>query len=156
MNVGMLMVLIIYMFAIVGVEYFAEIKLNAPMTRLNNFQTLPKALLTLFTVATSDGWNTLLLALQMERSAGNDCVESPSYEDYVKNNFKTIGCGSSFAQIYMFSFSFLISIVFMNLFIAIILQGYFSQVNNDENSGKKLIIERFRDSWASFDPKASA
>lgn len=57
MNVGMLMVLIIYMFAIVGVEYFAEVKLNLPLSRLENFQTLPNAFLTLFTVATSDGWN---------------------------------------------------------------------------------------------------
>jgi len=60
MNVGMLMLLIIYMFAILGVEYFGDIKLNPPMTRLMNFQTMPKAFLTLFTVATGDGWDLLL------------------------------------------------------------------------------------------------
>jgi hypothetical protein len=126
MNVGMLMLLIIYMFAVVGVEYFGMVKLNAPLTRLQNFQTLPKAFLTLFTVATGDGWDQLLLSMSAKRSVLNDCLENPSYLDYVSNGNKTVGCGSRFATAYLFSFSFTISIIFMNLYIAIILQGYFT------------------------------
>jgi len=79
MNVGMLMLLIIYMFAIVGVEYFGDIKLNPPMSRLMNFQTMPKAFLTLFTVATGDGWNLLLEALQKKNSVMNRCIQNPTY-----------------------------------------------------------------------------
>jgi hypothetical protein len=36
-NVGMLMLLIIYLFAIIGVQLFAAIKINPPMTQLMNF-----------------------------------------------------------------------------------------------------------------------
>lgn len=43
----------------------------------------------------------------------------------------------------------------MNLFIAIILQGYFSQFHEDKLSEKKSLIENFREQWAKFDPKAT-
>ena len=36
-NVGMLMLLIIYVFAIIGVQLFSTIKMNAPMNELYNF-----------------------------------------------------------------------------------------------------------------------
>ena len=120
-NVGMLMLLIIYMFAIVGVEYFGDVKLNPPLSRINNFQTLPKAFLTLFVVATGDNWNNLLLAMEKKNMITNDCIENPTYQDYVDNGYETIGCGSSFATAYLFLFTFMISIIFINLFIAIIL-----------------------------------
>lgn len=85
MNVGMLMLLIIYMFAIVGVEYFGDIKLNPPMTRHMNFQTMPKAFLTLFIVATGDGWDLLLQALSMNNTVINQCIDNPTYQDYLDN-----------------------------------------------------------------------
>lgn len=37
MNVGLLMILVIYIFAIIGVQLFALVKLNGPMTGLYNF-----------------------------------------------------------------------------------------------------------------------
>lgn len=37
MNVGLLMILVIYIFAIIGVQLFALVKLNGPMTELYNF-----------------------------------------------------------------------------------------------------------------------
>ena len=153
MNVGMLMLLIIYMFAIVGVEFFGDIKLNPPMTKLMNFQTMPKAFLTLFTVATGDGWDLLLQAISMKKSAINNCIENPTYQDYVDNGKQTIGCGSPrFATIYLFSFVFVISIVFLNLFIAIILQGYFNQIQKETDNDIKNKTEHFRDEWAKLDP----
>ena len=136
MNVGLLMLLIIYLFAIIGVQYFCDMKFNFQMTRLLNFQTLPKAYLTLFGVATGDGWNDLLEALSMEASVSNHCIKNPTYADYVANNKQPIGCGSrTFATFYFFSFVFMISIIFMNLFIAIILEGYFL-ITEKEKIGK--------------------
>lgn len=156
MNVGMLMLLIIYMFAIVGVEFFGDIKLNPPMTQLMNFQTMPKAFLTLFTVATGDGWDMLLQAMSMKKSVLNNCIENPTYQDYLDNGKQTIGCGSPrFATIYLFSFVFVISIIFLNLFIAIILQGYFTQIQKETDNDVKNKTEHFRDEWAKLDPAAT-
>jgi hypothetical protein len=57
MNLVMLMLLIIYLFAIIGVYLFADIKINPPMTTLANFQSLPKAYLTMYMALTGDSWN---------------------------------------------------------------------------------------------------
>ena len=37
LNIGILMLLLIYIFSIIGVELFADVKVNPPMTRLYNF-----------------------------------------------------------------------------------------------------------------------
>jgi len=56
----------------------------------------------------------------------NDCTYNPTYEDYKNNGYKPIGCGSSFTSyIFFFTYLVLVSIVFLNLFVAIILNGYF-------------------------------
>jgi len=74
MNVGFLMLLIIYLFAIIGVQYFGTVKINAPMTSLINFQSMPTAFLTLFRVATGENWNDLMEAVSLELSATNYCI----------------------------------------------------------------------------------
>lgn len=155
MNVGLLMLLIIYMFAVVGVQYFGAIKLATPMHGLYNFSTLPKAFLTLFTVATGDGWNSLLVSMEQDRSILNDCIEDPSYDDYVENGFESVGCGSRFATAYLFTFSFLISLVFINLFVAIILQGYFSNIQKDKGQKVFQNIEKFKTVWSKYDRRGT-
>jgi hypothetical protein len=52
MNLIMLMLLIIYLFAIIGVYLFAHIKINPPLSNLINFSTLPNACLTLWMALT--------------------------------------------------------------------------------------------------------
>lgn len=68
MNVGLLMILVIYIFAIIGVQLFAHVKLNGPMTSLYNFQTVPKALLTLYRIMTRDHWNELMEAVSIKNT----------------------------------------------------------------------------------------
>ena len=79
MNVGMLIMLIIYLFAIIGVQTFGTIKINGPMHDYLNFQTLPKAYLTLYRILTGENWNDLLEAVSLERSITNQCIEGPTY-----------------------------------------------------------------------------
>lgn len=49
------------------------------MTQLLNFQTLPKAYLSLYLVLTQDRWNDLLEALSLEKSVLNPCLKGPTY-----------------------------------------------------------------------------
>ena len=61
----------------------------------------------------------------------------------------------SFVYLYFYTFYFLVNIVFMNLFIAIILDGY----NQSQLKESRLVnadtLERFRDVWSDFDPDVS-
>lgn len=71
--------------------------------------------------------------LSRPSSSHNFCKTDPTFEDYKDNGYQTIGCGAStFAtKSYFVVYTFLIAIVFMNLFIAIILDGYFEAVDQD-------------------------
>ena len=79
MNVGGLLFLILYIFAVIGMNLFAKVKLSGLMHRLLNFQTLPNSLLTLLRSATGENWNDLMYALGQEYNLDYQCIENPSY-----------------------------------------------------------------------------
>ena len=59
------MFLIIYIYAVLGINLFAEIKFKEPMHSSLNFMNIFNALTTLFAAATGEGWNNLMEALVM-------------------------------------------------------------------------------------------
>jgi hypothetical protein len=62
-----------------------------------------------------------------------DCDPSFSYEKYVENGYVTNGCGNPYTSFsYFFTFTLLVTLIFMNLFIAIILES-FENVNIHED-----------------------
>ena len=61
------------------------------------------------------------------------CVESPTYEDFVANGHEPVGCGNVLvAQTYFLSYIFIVGLIFLNLFIAIILQGYYQTQDQEK------------------------
>jgi hypothetical protein len=82
-NIGGLLLLIMYIYSIIGMIYFGEVKRNGYMGDYINFETFWNAFITLFSVATVDTWNYTMAAYTYQRSAWNDCLDSPSYENYV-------------------------------------------------------------------------
>ncbi len=53
------------------------------------------------------------------------CKQDAQYIDYVKAGYKTVGCGNAnLAVFYFTSFYFIVCLIFLQLFIAVILQGY--------------------------------
>ena len=129
--------------------------MNGPMQSLLNFQSLPKAYLSLYRVMTGENWNDLLEAVSMERSITNQCINGPSYEDYVANGYEAIGCGKrKIATLYFFSYVFIISIIFMNILIAIILSVYFTMSDDARHEEFNQILSNFKNAWSYFDPNA--
>lgn len=55
-NVGALLVLFLFLFSVLGVSLFAEVKLQENMNRHANFENFYRASLTLLRVATGEGW----------------------------------------------------------------------------------------------------
>ena len=55
-NVGALLVLFLFLFSVLGVSLFAEVKLQESMDRHANFENFGRASLTLLRVATGEGW----------------------------------------------------------------------------------------------------
>ena len=63
-NVGSLIMVLIYIFAVLGNRIFADVKLSGSLTQHKNFQTFPRSFLTLITVMTGEGWYELMEDLE--------------------------------------------------------------------------------------------
>lgn len=66
------------------------------------------------------------------RAVNFDCVDSPKYVDIQANGGIPNGCGTGFSIMFFVSFLLIVTFVFLNLFIAIILEG-FATTNEAEN-----------------------
>jgi len=54
--------------------------------------------------------------------------------------------------VYFFLFSFLISIVFLSLFIAIVMSGHFATNTDGKRAEMIEIIKNYKNVWSDFDP----
>jgi len=62
-------------------------------------------------------------------------------------------CGTGVANIYFFVYSITVSMIFMNLFIAIILQGFTERAKSDRQLVNYDLITHFQRTWSEFDDK---
>jgi hypothetical protein len=68
----------------------------------------------------------------------------------------TQGCGNKPVSIlFFFSYLILITLVFLNLFIAIILNGYFETCDQEASNLNKDLLGQFADAWSRLDPDAT-
>jgi Ion transport protein len=56
-NIGCLLLLVIYIYSILGMIIFGQVKRNGLMNNYMNFENFINAFITLFTVVTGDSWN---------------------------------------------------------------------------------------------------
>jgi hypothetical protein len=59
--------------------------------------------------------------LQRKKSVIFECKDNPDYDDYRDNNFKTVGCGTDLSPLYFIIYIFFVSLILVNLFIAVTL-----------------------------------
>lgn len=107
-------------------------------------------------MSTGENWNDLMDAVGQGYSITNQCIPNATYADYVNNNYEPIACGS-YTPTYIFfsSYILLVSMIFLNLFIAIILNGYFQTTEREKQVINSNLLENYRDAWAVFDPDAT-
>lgn len=123
-NVGFLLVLLLYMYSVLGIQIFSDIKANGPMDMNINFRNIGNGFLTMFRVATGENWHDLMHSLSRSNHVYYQCLESQTYQDYLLNNKQPQGCGTRASFLFFISFVVIVSLVFLNLFVAIILEGF--------------------------------
>jgi hypothetical protein len=91
--------------------------------------------LTLFRCSTGEAWNSLMLDTMRQRSILFQCSEEDfDFDTYVMNGRQTNGCGSGPAGIVFFiAYFLLVPLFFLDLFVAIILEG-FEQTSKQANN----------------------
>lgn len=123
-NVGSLILVLIYIFSIIGNRLFATVKQNEMLNRHFNFQSFTSSFLTLIVMMTGEGWYELMSDLQRQKDHTFECMENPSYDDYKANNYQTLGCGINNSTWFFILYIFFVSLILVNLFIAVTLQGF--------------------------------
>ena len=135
-------------YSIALTQTFGLTRFGPDQTSNQNFRTVPKALIFLFSMSMGEGWNQ-----QMEDFANIDkpyCTEGARY-------FES-DCGSpEWARALFISWNILSMYIFVNLFVSLIYES-FSYVYQ-RSSGLSVIsreeIRRFKQAWAEFDPNGT-
>uniref|UniRef100_A0ABI0NR10 Voltage-dependent L-type calcium channel subunit alpha-1C n=1 Tax=Bos taurus TaxID=9913 RepID=A0ABI0NR10_BOVIN len=97
--VALLIVMLFFIYAVIGMQVFGKIALNdtTEINRNNNFQTFPQAVLLLFRCATGEAWQDIMLACMPGKKCAPESEPGNSTEGETP-------CGSSFAVFYFISF----------------------------------------------------
>ena len=112
--------------------------------------------LTLVRVSTGEAWHEVMFISQKYDSILYQCINDPSYEDYVANGYETVGCGSISSYFFFLTYVLLIKLIFLNLFIAIILLGYDDTNMKENRLFNTETANYFKERWAKYDPDGTS
>ena len=78
-NIGLLLFLVMFIYSIFGMSFFAYVRKSAGITDLFNFETFPNSMIVLFQMCTTAGWSSVYQALSNDRPPDCDpTIKSPS------------------------------------------------------------------------------
>ena len=148
-NVGSILALITFMYAVLGRQLFTFLAHGGPSGSVNggingdrNFETFGSSFLLLFQCLTGDGWSAMMADAMLDEASGI-CTEEAG------------DCGSYLAIPYFVSFLVIGGFVFVNLIVAVILDNFATLHNQDPDLVSATDLELFLDIWSEFDPDAS-
>ncbi|CAF1120007.1 unnamed protein product [Adineta ricciae] len=147
-NIGLLLFLIMFIYSIFGMSFFAYVRKSAGITDLFNFETFPNAMIVLFQMCTTAGWSSVFQALANDRPPDCDpTIPSPSNSG---------DCGNmGIATGFLVSFVIMTSFVVVNMYIAVILEN-FSQAQDDVQQGlTDDDYDMYYEKWQHLDPSGS-
>eukprot|EP01059_Diplonema_ambulator_P035238 TRINITY_DN8219_c0_g1_i1.p1 TRINITY_DN8219_c0_g1~~TRINITY_DN8219_c0_g1_i1.p1 ORF type:complete len:2180 (+),score=671.96 TRINITY_DN8219_c0_g1_i1:76-6615(+) len=146
-NITSLLLLMFFIFSILGMALFEDVRTTNSeqiypvlLSDKANFKNFPRAMFTLYRVATMDNWVRVVTGCKVE----------PPYCSVDENT-----CGTDIgASLYFSTFMICVGFVMMNLFIAIILENFRESVLLPEDLTKKMEhVIMFRETWATYDPQ---
>uniref|UniRef100_A0A6Q2Y5B8 Voltage-dependent L-type calcium channel subunit alpha n=1 Tax=Esox lucius TaxID=8010 RepID=A0A6Q2Y5B8_ESOLU len=141
--VALLIAMIFFIYAVIGMQTFGKIAMQdyTQINRNNNFQTFPQAVLALFRCATGEAWQEIMLASK----------RCDPESDYLPGEEFT--CGSNFAIVYFISFFMLCAFLIINLFVAVIMDN-FDYLTRDWSILGPHHLDEFKRIWSEYDPEA--
>ncbi|XP_077128905.1 sodium channel protein type 2 subunit alpha-like [Ranitomeya variabilis] len=149
-NIGLLLFLVMFIYAIFGMSNFAYVKKEAGIDDMFNFETFGNSMICLFQITTSAGWDGLLAPIL--NSGAPDCdphAEHPGSS--VKGD-----CGNPSVGIFFFVSYIIISfLVVVNMYIAVILENFSVATEESAEPLGEDDFEMFYEVWEKFDPDAT-
>ncbi|XP_055645908.1 voltage-dependent L-type calcium channel subunit alpha-1F-like isoform X2 [Falco peregrinus] len=144
--VALLIAMIFFIYAVIGMQTFGKVALQdgTQINRNNNFQTFPQAVLLLFRCATGEAWQEIMLASLPGKRCDPESDTEPGEE---------FTCGSNFAIAYFISFFMLCAFLIINLFVAVIMDN-FDYLTRDWSILGPHHLDEFKRIWSEYDPAA--
>lgn len=138
-NVGGLLFLIFFIYAVLGMHLLGKIKPADDAEFLSdhaNFASFGTSLLTVFRMATGESWNGIM----------HDCMVQPPDCDESEDN-----CGNVvMAVMYFVSFQLIGQFIMLNLFIAVVLEHYKKATDQTEPVLTEKDFREFEKVWESL------
>ncbi|KAL4634881.1 voltage-dependent R-type calcium channel subunit alpha-1E isoform X3 [Arapaima gigas] len=149
--VCLLIAMLFFIYAIIGMQVFGNIKLNheSHINQHNNFRTFFSALMLLFRSATGESWQEIMLSCL----GGQKCEKDLSIEPSLDLLDHGGSCGTDFAYFYFVSFIFFSSFLMLNLFVAVIMDN-FEYLTRDSSILGPHHLDEFVRIWGEYDRAA--
>ncbi|KAM6070447.1 sodium channel protein type 2 subunit alpha-like isoform 3-T3 [Chlamydotis macqueenii] len=149
-NIGLLLFLVMFIYAIFGMSNFAYVKREAGIDDMFNFETFGNSMICLFQITTSAGWDGLLAPIL--NSGEPDCDPNKAHPgSSVKGD-----CGNPSVGIFFFVSYIIISfLVVVNMYIAVILENFGVATEESAEPLGEDDFEMFYEVWEKYDPGAT-
>ncbi|XP_074857884.1 sodium channel protein type 2 subunit alpha-like [Carettochelys insculpta] len=149
-NIGLLLFLVMFIYAIFGMSKFAYVKKEAGIDDMFNFETFGNSMICLFQITTSAGWDGLLAPIL--NSGEPDCDPN---KDHPGSSVKG-DCGNPSIGIFFFVSYIIISfLVVVNMYIAVILENFSVATEESAEPLSEDDFEMFYEVWEKYDPDAT-
>jgi len=175
-NIGMLLLLLFFIFSCMAVQLFAKTGFNGNYNSDAHFRNFGTAFVTMLRFSTGENWNGYMHDL----AAGPDEPSSTSASDYAPQtcgyasmDINNPQCNPAFEGVegvwldvnghpppkaltfgFFIFYQLCLAYVFLNLFIGIILEG-FDTADETKRSIKPEDFEKFSEHWELYDPDAT-
>nr|XP_060639342.1 sodium channel protein type 4 subunit alpha B-like [Anolis sagrei ordinatus] len=145
-NIGLLLFLVMFIYAIFAMANFAYVKMEAGIDDMFNFKTFGNSMLCLFQITTSAGWDGLLSPI---------LNTGPPFCD--PNPISQRGdCGNPALGIMFFVTYIIITfLIVVNMYIAVILENFNVATEESTEPLGDDDFEMFYEVWEKFDPLAT-
>ncbi|XP_068876873.1 sodium channel protein type 2 subunit alpha-like isoform X2 [Aphelocoma coerulescens] len=149
-NIGLLLFLVMFIYAIFGMSNFAYVKKEGGIDDMFNFETFGNSMICLFQITTSAGWDGLLAPIL--NSGEPDC---DPHKDHPGSSVKG-DCGNPSVGIFFFVSYIIISfLVVVNMYIAVILENFSVATEESAEPLGEDDFEMFYEVWEKYDPDAT-
>uniref|UniRef100_I3LPL6 Sodium channel protein n=1 Tax=Sus scrofa TaxID=9823 RepID=I3LPL6_PIG len=140
-NIGLLLFLIMFIYAIFGMNSFCKVKQGSGIDDIFNFETFVGSMLCLFQITTSAGWDALLNPMLQSKDSCNRTSENCHL--------------SAIATTYFVSYIIISFLIVVNMYIAVILENFNTATEESEDPLGEDDFEMFYEVWEKFDPEAT-
>ncbi|XP_029109347.1 sodium channel protein type 4 subunit alpha-like [Scleropages formosus] len=149
-NIGLLLFLVMFIYAIFGMANFAYVKKQGGIDDMFNFETFGNSMICLFQITTSAGWDNLLNPIL--NNSPEEC--NPNITNTGTNTRGN--CGNPSVGITFFVSYIIISfLIVVNMYIAIILENFSVATEESTEPLSEDDFEMFYEVWEKFDAEAT-